>query len=89
MKWLLPLLFLTACAAPVVTKVNPADYYPPDVVLVDCDVTPPPNTQAFLKLNPNEQVNVLFDLNMNLYLNLGECNNRMKLIRLKKDALTP
>ena len=31
----------------------------------------------------------LFDLNGQLYYDLGECNNRMKLIRLKKDALTP
>lgn len=57
--------------------------------MVDCHVTQPPNAQTFLKLTKDEQLISLFDLNGQLYYDLGECNNRMKLIRLKKDALTP
>ena len=90
MKRLLPLFFLVACAkGPVNAKRDPRDYYPQDIVLVDCHVTQPPNTQTFLKLTKDEQLISLFDLNGQLYYDLGECNNRMKLIRLKKDALTP
>lgn len=90
MKYLIFLLLLGARARPFGNaKIDPHDYYPPDYVLVDCHVTPPPNTQAFLNLDKDGQLKSMFDLNTGLYSDLGECNNRLKLIRLKKDALTP
>ena len=83
------LMFLTGCATtetkePIV-KIETKVITIPDALLTNCKVTQPIKPGDFIVLNADKKEEVLTDLNIKLYKDLGNCNNQITEIRKFQD----
>lgn len=83
------LMMLTGCATPEIkepiVKTETKVITIPDALLVDCKVTQPIKPGDFIVLNSDKKEEVLTDLNIKLYKDLGNCNNQIKEIKKFQD----
>ena len=83
------LMFLTGCATtevkePIV-KVDTKVISIPDALLTSCKVTQPIKPSDFIVLSADKKEEVLTDLNIKLYKDLGNCNNQITQIKNFQD----
>ena len=62
---------------------------PEDILLVDCDISTPPNKNEYLNLSMSDKEGTLTNYSLSLIKNLSVCNKQMKALReWKKDSVS-
>ncbi len=86
------LLFLTGCSFTpkeprevVVTKTKHVLVLPPDNLLQDCTITPPPPKKTYIYKNYKEKEEILVDFGAKQTKNLGDCNADKASLRSWRD----
>jgi hypothetical protein len=74
-------LLLVGCATESTIVYRYKATVPPDDILVDCAVTPPPNKKVYLDSNDKEKEKLLSETLVNVYKDIHICNSRFNTIR--------
>lgn len=73
----------------VVTKVKTVYKFPPDHLLRDCKINPPPKPEQYVKKAYKDKEAMLVNYAAQQTLNLGECNKDKQALRRWKQEQTP